>query len=169
MHYCEDENLVVFDAVERAIRETVYKATPDIFCYERPRIGVVDYVLDGREYFHGKVVTKPGFAALRRHRGEEHPGEQESYRPNFPLAGYAPGGLLFSHECFICEVIVFYAPCPGPARHIRSFLRYGVCASAASHIRPNQNPLRQNGEHFHIRGAVYGFGENRHSANRGSA
>lgn len=64
MHYRQDKDPTIFDAVKDTIRKTVYKTTPDIFFDEGPRIGIFDYVLDSGEHFDGKIVTKARFATF---------------------------------------------------------------------------------------------------------
>ena len=46
MHYCKDENLVMLNTIDNAIRKTVHKAAPDAFFYDRPRSWVGDNILN---------------------------------------------------------------------------------------------------------------------------
>ncbi len=61
MHYCEDENLVLLNTVDNALRETVYKTAPDVLFYDRPRSWVGDNILNSRKHFDSKIVTKAAF------------------------------------------------------------------------------------------------------------
>ncbi len=52
MHDCEDENLVLLDTVDNAIRETVYKAAPDAFFYDGLCNWVGDNILNCGEHLY---------------------------------------------------------------------------------------------------------------------
>ena len=39
MHYCKDENLVLLNAIDNAMREAVYKTAPDVFFYDPHAVG----------------------------------------------------------------------------------------------------------------------------------
>ena len=50
MHYCKDENPVVLHTVDNAIRETIHKAAPNVFIYDRSRSWVCDNVLNSSKH-----------------------------------------------------------------------------------------------------------------------
>jgi hypothetical protein len=52
MHYCKDENLVLLDTVDNAIRETVYKAAPDALFDDGPCNWVGGNILDSSEHLN---------------------------------------------------------------------------------------------------------------------
>ena len=52
MHYCKDENFVLLDTVNNAVRETVYKAAPDPFFYDGPCNWVGDNILNSGEHLN---------------------------------------------------------------------------------------------------------------------
>ena len=64
MHYRKDENPGLFDTVDNTAWETVDKATPDVFFYERPGSWVVDNFLNAIKHLDRKIITKSLFTCF---------------------------------------------------------------------------------------------------------